>query len=764
TDGYIGDLVLSEDGNRLFAVDQSNFRLLEIDVRTKKVVTSVATGRYPFGIALSPDGYKVYVANVGMYEYSKIPGITSENAVAKSIKFPAFAYGSEEAEKGVLIDSMAVPGLGPQNTPESFSVWAFDISGEAPVNVAKIKTGALVGEVVDGIPAIGGASPNSIAVTSSYVFVSNGNNDNISVIDIENDTIVGHIPLKLHPAVKQFRGVIPFGVAVSPDEKHLYVAEAGINAIGVIDIATLKVLGHIPVGWFPSKLEVSADGKQLVVTNAKGYGSGPNGGSTFKPGPEGSYIGSLMKGTVSVITIPGAEQLADYTEQVIANNFNIRDVNDESLSWRQQNPIPVYGGHRDSPIKHIVFIAKENRTFDEVFSQMEGVKGDSSLARYGRNVSFTNRDKTVEVKDADIMPNHLKLAGEFSIADNFYVDADVSADGHRWLVNTYPNEWVEATTAASYGGNRSYHFDLKAPGSLAMNGAAGAIYPEDYNEAGSMWEHMERHGVEFYNFGFGVMFEPAVYDPSYKYSGIGQYVNYPVPAPVFGKTSRKYPTYNMAIPDQFRVDMFIEEFNDKWMDTGIPMPQMLTVILPNDHGAGERPEAGYPFRESYMADNDLAVGRVVEFLTHTPYWENMLIVITEDDAQNGVDHVDAHRSLLLVISPYVKRGHVGKKHYSFGSLFKTYWNILGLPYLNQYDAGSTDLAEMFTDTAPDFTPYEAVAVDPRVFEPQKALDPLDEQFNWEALDGSPIIDNPEDMINESKEKDEYRLEDRQKNK
>jgi hypothetical protein len=219
----------------------------------------------------------------------------------------------------------------------------------------------------------------------------------------------------------------------------------------------------------------------------------------------------------------------------------------------------------------------------------------------------------------------------------------------------------------------------------------------------------------------------------------------------------------MAIPDQFRVDQFQKEFTEKWINGQDTMPALMTVIIPNDHGAEDRPEAGYPFRESYMTDNDLAVGRIVEFLSHTPYWENMLIVITEDDAQNGVDHVDAHRSILMVISPWVKKDYVSHYHYSFGSIFKTFWNILGLPYLNQYDAGATDFSDFFTET-PDFTPYNAIPVDARIFEPQKALDPFDENFDWRALGESPVMDNKEDMIKESKEKDEYRLENREKEK
>ena len=161
-----------------------------------------------------------------------------------------------------------------------------------------------------------------------------------------------------------------------------------------------------------------------------------------------------------------------------------------------------------------------------------------------------------------------------------------------------------------------------------------------------------------------------------------------------------------------------------------------------------------------MADNDLALGRIVEFLSSTPYWKNMMIVVTEDDAQNGVDHVDAHRSILMVISPWVKRDHVSHVHYSFGSIFKTFWNILGIPYLNQYDASAHDLADFFHST-PDFTPYRAVSVDRRMFDPQKALDPFDEEFNWKALETSPAIDHVPDMVEESKERDEYRLEDRE---
>ena len=760
-DGYIGDMVLTSNGEYLYAVDQTNFRLVIANVRQRSVIRSVPMGRYPFGIALSPDEDKVYVANVGMFEYKKIGTIEETRDYDHALKFPAFAFGSEEMKEGTRIDSLDVPGLGDPNVPESFSVWVVSVMDPVKASVvAKIKTGILVGEEVEGIPAVGGSSPNSIVATSTHVFVSNGNNDNISVIDIRSDKIVREIALKPHAAVEHFRGVIPFGLAVSSDETRLYVAEAGINAVGIIDLATFNVIGHLPVGWFPSKLSVTADGKKLVVANAKGFGSGPNGGKAYVAGPEGTYIGNLMKGSISVLDVPADRELTALTEQVVSNNFKIESIEEQKLA-RGRNPVPLYGGERETPIKHLVFISKENRTYDEVFGQVEGGEGEPTLARYGRNVTFSNRKKTATVKNATVMANHLKLAERFSIADNFYVDSDVSADGHRWLVNTYPNEWVESTAPASYGENRSYRANLKAPGSLAMTGSAGAIYPEDYNEAGSLWEHLDRNNIDFYNFGFGTMFEPAFYNVTFKQAGVRHYVNYPVPAPMFDRTSKIYPTYNTAIPDQFRVTQFIKEFNEKWGEGGADLPQMLTIIVPNDHGAGERPEAGYPFRESYMVDNDLAIGRIVEFLSHTKYWNNLAIVITEDDAQNGIDHIDAHRSVLMVISPYTKRNHVSKVHYSFGSIFKTFFNILGLPYLNQYDAGATDLSDMFTE-APDFSPYVAVPPDLRIFDPQKALTPIDEKFDWKAVGESPDIDNMQDMIKDQKEKKEYRIED-QKN-
>ena len=744
--GYIGDMVLSKDGSTLYAVDQIGFRLVVIDTKSKKILHNVPTGRYPFGVCLSPNEQRVYVANVGVFEYKPFTDLDKDDLKNTAHTWPSTRYNSKEMIEGIPAEG--VPALGDPNAPEAFSVWGYDLRNRKPTVRSKTKTGILVGQMVEDFPAVGGSSPNSVVATDRYVFVSNGNNDCVSVIDMQRDTVVNTIYLNPEPRLGKLRGLIPFGVAVSPDQKRLYVAEAGINALAVVDIPTMKVIGHIPTGWFPAKVKVSPDGSKLIVTNAKGYGSGPNGGKNFTLGPEGSYIGSLMKGSVSIMDIPADSELPALTQKVITNNYRFEQVSNQNTG-----PIPPYPGAYESPIKHIVFISKENRTYDEVFGQNKDGNGDSTIARYGLARDFASRDKKRSVVSGDVMPNHHALARQFAMSDNFYCDSDVSADGHRWLVNTYPNEWAETSTAAAYGGIRSMRDTSQAPGNLSFYGSAGSIYPEDYNEAGSLWEHLERNGKDFYNFGFGVEMAAAYSDSTMKYIGELYTVNYPLPAPLYDKSSKQFPTYNMAIPDQFRADIFIKEFEEKWGGEGKTLPAMLTLMLPNDHGTRERPEAGYPFVESYMADNDLALGRTIEFLSHTPYWKNMMIVVTEDDPQGGVDHVDAHRSLLMVISPYVKRNYVGHQHYSFGSIFKTFWHVLGTPYLNQYDATATELSDLFTAT-PDFTPYRATPADPRIFDPQKALDPFDEKFDWKAFAASEELDRTETMQKRRAEDDD----------
>jgi phospholipase C len=383
----------------------------------------------------------------------------------------------------------------------------------------------------------------------------------------------------------------------------------------------------------------------------------------------------------------------------------------------------------------VVYVTKENRTYDEVFGAMEGGRGSAEWCRLGKPIDVVSKDGTRTVKDVVLMPNHIALAKRFAINDNFYCDSDHSTDGHRWLVNTYPNEFVEAKLGENAEGD--------GPGNALFIGSSGAIYPEDYNEAGSIWEHFERNGISFFNFGLGFEFKPQDEEQQYTDTGIRLNINYPLPQALFENTSRKFATYNTNIPDQFRMDMFEEEFKDKWMSGKEPFPQVITIMLPNDHGAGERVEDGYPFWGSYMSDNDLALGRLVQLISHSPVWHETVIFVTEDDAQGYRDTVDAHRSICMVIGPYVKQGYISHTHSSFGSIMKTMFNILGLPSHNQYDGFSSDLSDMFLEEAANAEPYNALPVNPEIFDPQKAFDPFDREFNWKAVNDFVPLDDQE---------------------
>ena len=729
--GYAGDLRLSRDGETLYVCDQSNFRMLILDTAQRTVVRSIPVGRYPFGIALSPDEDHAYLANVGIYEYAYFR--TEDGQYAK-LPFPPFGVPSREAEEGVTIDGVVVPGLGDPNDIAGMSVWKVRLSrpGREKV-VKKTKTGHLVGEQLEGFPAVGGSSPNSIAVTKSHVYVSNGSNDSITVIHARSGRRDKEIDLTLHPLAANLRGMIPFGVALSPDQATLYVAEAGINAIGVIRLSDHEVLGHIPTAWFPSKLAVSPDGKKLYVACAKGVGSGPNAGPNHKEG-EPTGIGALMRGYIHIIDLPQSqEELDALTRQVVENNVVIEPA--DTLARPQNHPVPPAPGAWKSPIRHVIYVTKENRTYDEVFGALPGGKGDAELCRLGRPIDVTSQDGARTVRDVVLMPNHIALAKRFAINDNFYCDSDHSVDGHRWLVGTYPNEFMEARIGESAEGD--------GPGNFSFIGSSGAIYPEDYNEAGSIWEHFDRNGIRFFNFGLGFEFKPQEEEQEYRFTGIRLNTNYPLPQPLFENTSRIFATYNTNIPDQFRMDMFEQEFREKWLSGREPFPDVITMMLPNDHGAGERPDDGYPYWGSFMSDNDLALGRLVELISHSPWWNETVIFVTEDDAQGYRDTVDAHRSICMVISPYARPGYISNTHSSFGSILKTMFLIHGLPPLNQYDGFSCDLADMFDTEPANAAPYKALPVNPEVFDPQKAFDPFDREFNWQAVNEFVPLDHQE---------------------
>lgn len=737
---FLGAMALTRDGRRLYVLDQANYRVVVIDPTGKQVIESLPTGRAPFSIALSPDEKKLYVTNAGVFRYSLVEGYDPKDPKATGLTFPPYGFPSREMEEGVTAEGKRVPGLGNPNHEEAASVWTYGIGDQGRLQVqARTKTGRLIGSTIAGQRVIGASSPSGVVAGRRYVFISNANNDSVTVMDERSHRVLANIDLNLLNEVmarrrkegagitaaqslmlSRLRGQIPFGLALSRDERRLYVAEAGINAVAVIDAVNWKVLGHIPTAWFPSQLAVSDDGKFLYVANAKGYGSGPNGGPNFKRGPEGTYVGALQKGVVSIVPIPSDRELANETRQVIGNNgFDFPAA--QSLDARV---VPSEYGTPSDRIKYVVMITKENRTYDQIFGTIgqdstgRKLTSEPSLANYGERATIYDRNNRAVWREVNVIPNHLALARRFAFSDNFYLDSDVSADGHRWLVGVYPNAWVETSLAAAYGGHRDFRPTNQSPGRLTFTGSSSSIHPEDYLESGSIWEHLHRARLSFRNYGEGFELGGIEEEADYEPTGARLPVNYPIPLPLLENTARDYPTYNMNISDQYRWQQFKQDFQTRFLEGREPMPRFINLYLPNDHTAKERPEDGYPYRASFVADNDLALGRVVEFLSRTPYWKEMAIFVTEDDAQDGLDSVDAHRSIVMIVSPYVKRGYAAREHTSIAGIFKTIFLLLGWQPLNQFDFAATDLREAFTDK-PDFTPYDCLPVDARIFDPAK---------------------------------------------
>jgi DNA-binding beta-propeller fold protein YncE len=725
-----GELVLSHDGKTLFVLDLAHFRLVVFDAQSRQAIACLGVGRMPFGMALAPDGRTLYVSNVGTFNYSLVPGYDARDPRSTGLTFPAFGYPSREADAGATIEGKEIAGLGDPNVPESNSLYTIDVRNPSqPKILNKTHTGLPVG---DGVVA--GSSPGAVVAGRKRVFVSNATQDSITVIDARNGSVLENALITPSSAVKGLRGVLPFGMALSPDERRLYVACAGINAVAVVETSEMQLLGFMAAGWFPARLALSADGKTLFVANAKGFGAGPNGGKGFQAGPEGTYIGDITKGTISITTIPKDWALIPLTLQVMRNNGFVPLLaakgRTRTSSRSPDFPVPLPGSP-SSRIRHVVFITKENRTFDEVLGDLgdPGAAGDATLARWGLDATVTEKGQPT-LEHVQVTPNEHALAKRFAFSDNFYVDSDVSADGHHWLVDNYPNELLETAWPAAYGGELKFVPDAETPGRLEFSGTS--TMPETYLENGSLWENLARAHITFRNYGEGLELPGNDEGPGEYPSGSRQSVNVPMPKVLFENTSRDFPTFNTNISDQYRFAQFQREF-EEFVRGKKPLPQFIYIWLPNDHTADPRPEDGYPYRASYVADNDLALGKLVELFSHSPFWRDMAVLVTEDDAQDGRDHLDAHRSLLLAISPYARPG-VSHMHTSMASILKTIDLILGIPFLNQYDAAATDLSDMFQNT-PDFSPYEALPSDPRIFDPARVKEP-----GLAAKPGEPLDD------------------------
>ena len=732
-DSFTSDIVYNESANELLILDRANFRMVRYDLLQKKISASIPVGRQPFGLALSPDKKTAFVANVGMYSYPLIEGANKANYDALLIPHHPYGNNTKESIEGTIVAGKKIPGVGNPNAPEAMSVFTINLATNSVMD--KFKTGNLIGQLIEEVEVVGGASPNSIAVGSKFAYITNATNDNISIIDYEKHVIVGHIPIKVDQRLDMYRGLLPFGICLSKDEQKLYVALLGFNAIAVIDIPSKQTLGLIPTGWGPTRVLLSADEKQIYAITCRGLGAGPNGGKNFVAPIQGTYIGDIQLGSFQKIDMPNKTTMQEYTNRVIANTFMSTE-----LEVDISNPLPALPGLTETPIKYVVYITKENRTYDEVFGQFKNANGDSTLARYGIDCEYTLPDSLkTTFKSLKITPNHHKAAKQFAMSDNFYCDSDASIHGHHWMMGVIPNEWVEVNSSVS----KTTQLFSSAPGRRCP-GSTGSMDPEDYAEIGGVWEALDRKKIPFYNFGEANETAHVREEWHDTATGAAHGVMVPMQKALFQHTSRNYAGYNTNIPDQFRMEQFETEFTKKWISGKEKMPSLITMQVPNDHTAKPRPKDGYNYPHSFIVDNDLAVGRILHFLSRTKYWKNMLVIITEDDPQGGVDHIDAHRSILMMAGPYVKKDYVSHTHANFGAILKTIYNILGVPYVNQYDATGSLLQDFFTNK-PDFSVYNVEPHDARVFDVKKAMKKYNRNFDWRKIQQGPKMDDISDM-------------------
>ena len=614
-------------------------KLTLVETATGKVRGSAKTGIAPFGVAINREGSVAYVSNWG----GRTPN-------PKDLTAPT---GLSPTADRVVVDARGVAASG---------------------TVSRIDIGTL--QVTNTIPVQ--LHPTAIVWDEARhrVYVANSNSDSVSVIDDRDQKVIRTIAIQPFPT--KVAGIAPTALAVSPDGNKLFVACGGINAVAIVATATGSIEGMIPTAWYPNSLAVGPDGKQLAIGSLLGAGSG------WQQAPSRRFV-HAYRGAVNVVELPDTAQLANYTTAVAENN---RMTLTAAPTRRATKPGPVAIPARvgePSLIDHVVYIVKENRTYDQVFGDMPKGNGDPSLVMFGEAVT----------------PNQHRLSDQFVLLDNFYASGGNSADGHQWL--TQANETAYCLWPGYLG--RSYPFDGSDP--IA------------YSSSGFLWDLAIQRGktVRIYGEYAGRMPEPAGKQRAELLARWRQKEDFTkewnITAPIASLNkilARNFPAYTNAIPDVVRASIFLTDLK-KWNDEG-SMPNLTVIQLPSDHTFGTTPGVSTP--KAMVADNDLAVGQIVEALTKSKFWKKMAIFIVEDDAQNGVDHVDGHRTTAMAISPYTRRGHVDSTFYSHQSMLKTMELILGLPTMSIFDLIANDMRASFHET-PDYTTYDAVV-------PEQSLD------------------------------------------
>lgn len=548
--------------------------------------------------------------------------------------------------------------------------------------------------------------PNELLLNKkgTILYVANANDNSVSVIDTKTNKVIETLATALFPT--KLTGSTTNGLALSSNEKTLYIANADNNCLAVFDVAkpcSSQSSGFIPVGWYPTNVKTL--GTKILVANGKGFSSmanplGPQpvlkeDNSGYQKGAVNSreqYIGGLFKGTLSFIDAPNAAQLKSYTKQVYANTpFNNQKI--AIADGETGNPIPRRTGEK-SPIKHVFYIIKENRTYDQILGDMPKGNGDTSLCIFPQKVT----------------PNHHAIANEFVLLDNFYVDAEVSADGHNWSTAAYATDFVEKTWPTSYGG-RGGNYDFE--------GTRKAAYPRD----GFIWDYCQRAGLTYRTYG------EFVTDGVTGKASLKSLENH---------YCKQSPGFDMSVKDVKRVEIWAHDFDSLLRINAVP--QLNTIRISNDHTSGQRKGALSPI--ACVADNDLAIGQFIEHLSKSPVWKESVVFILEDDAQNGPDHIDAHRSPVFVAGPYVKRNVVLHDMYSTSGVLRTIELILGLPPMSQYDAAALPLFDCFT-SKPDFSPYLAKPAQVNLEQRNVAVNESSkrsEKFNFAKEDAVPDLE------------------------
>ncbi len=587
-----------------------------------------------------------------------------------------------KAEKRIPLETPAYAlALSPDGAALYVSLW-----GGRQVAVFDPQTLQRRGEIAVG------DHPNELLLSKNgrWLFVANANDNSVSIVDTRTQKAVEVLNAALYPNAPA--GSTTNGLALSPDEKTLYVANADNNCLAVFDVSVpgeSRSRGFIPTGWYPTSVRTL--GNKVFVANGKGASSKPN---PLGPQPieknaddrAAQYIGELFLGTLNVFDAPNDEQMIRYSKQVYDNTPYSKEK-EQTAEGEPGNPIPMHAGDL-SPIKYVFYIIKENRTYDQVLGDIPEGNGDSSLCLFPEKVT----------------PNEHALAKEFVLLDNFYVNAEVSADGHNWSMAAYATDYVEKTWPTSYGG-RGGGYDFEGGSALAFPGG------------GYIWDYCWRGGVSYRTYG--------EFADDYK-------ANYKT---LEGHVCPGYSSWDLSIQDIVREKVWEHDFDSLLALNRVA--RLNTIRLGNDHTSGMRKGSYSP--EAAVADNDLAVGRLIEHLSHSSLWKESVVFVLEDDAQNGPDHVDAHRSIAFLAGPYVRRNYVDHTMYSTAAMLRTIELILGLPPMSQYDAGATPMWRCFT-ARPDLTPFTArenqIPIDTR----NAALDDLSrisETFNLAQLDAVP---------------------------